>query len=186
MFGVDFSGVPSGGYERGRTLNWLAGGGTRLGVVLLHFHHRPMPMALMAEYEDMFVADIQLALSAPSAPSGMSLPAPRPPRRRSPWSATCCSSWCPVSCRCPVVGLSFGVLVVTIVGFVKAVGCGSRTMRQRDLCGFENVSFLNLLRPPAKVGHFASVARLVVVREAVDLLLQLRKTENKMKSCWSF
>ena len=86
-------------------MNWLAGGGTRLGVVVFHFHHRPMPMALMAEYEDMFVADIQLSLSAPSAPSGMSLPAPRPPRRRSPWSATCCSSW-PVSCRCPVVGLS--------------------------------------------------------------------------------
>ena len=34
-----------------------------------------MPVAVKAEYEDTFVADVQLALLAPPAPSGLSLPA---------------------------------------------------------------------------------------------------------------
>ena len=47
----------------------------------------PMPVAIMAEHEDTFVADVQLALSAPPAPSGLPLPALRPRRSGAgvPW-----------------------------------------------------------------------------------------------------
>ena len=39
-----------------------------------------MPVAVKAEYEDTFVADVQLALLAPLAPSGLPLPALHPRR----------------------------------------------------------------------------------------------------------